>query len=370
MWTSINNWCTPTILFLFLNFMIATILFTSNLPNNNNTNTNNQNKQQNQKTQTQNEPNKLARSPSILNRIRSFNLHAYRSQNDQHHPIQQVQEEQDGLELAATQYVFDHPFPDQQDPQPQSQPIPVSSKPDLDPIHYDQTNEVQPQSQPISNAQTHFVYDRHTIERITTHYDFGPTHIENQPPEPTHLGSDQKSIENKQEKKTHFKFDPTHLDKTQEKLSHIENEPKNTTRDDFDPTHEEEQDTLQSLDEVYSNITGGHVNRTKSDTLPASGEVPVKLPAKMKKSASMKSPFSHFEEEKIVEARRPETVRERRTAVTDGDDDVEVDAKADDFINKFKHQLKLQRLDSIIRSKDMMKVKGWCILPLQPQSLR
>jgi hypothetical protein len=34
----------------------------------------------------------------------------------------------------------------------------------------------------------------------------------------------------------------------------------------------------------------------------------------------------------------------------EGDD--EVDAKADDFINRFKQQLKLQRLDSIIRFKD------------------
>ncbi|KAF9620449.1 hypothetical protein IFM89_012626 [Coptis chinensis] len=35
-------------------------------------------------------------------------------------------------------------------------------------------------------------------------------------------------------------------------------------------------------------------------------------------------------------------------------DDEEVDAKADDFINKFKNQLKLQRLDSILRYKEML----------------
>ncbi|CAM8939085.1 unnamed protein product [Rhodiola kirilowii] len=35
-------------------------------------------------------------------------------------------------------------------------------------------------------------------------------------------------------------------------------------------------------------------------------------------------------------------------------EDEEVDSKADDFINKFKQQLKLQRLDSILRYKEML----------------
>lgn len=97
------------------------------------------------------------------------------------------------------------------------------------------------------------------------------------------------------------------------------------------------------MDEVYSQLTGTHFNRTQSDTKPASGEIPAKLPAKMKKSASLKSAFGHFEEVEIVEARRPATVRERGTTAADEG----VDAKADDFINRFKQQLKLQRLDSI-----------------------
>lgn len=107
------------------------------------------------------------------------------------------------------------------------------------------------------------------------------------------------------------------------------------------------------MDEIYSKLQQGQEGpfaRTHSDTKPASGEVPVKLPKKMKKSASSKSAFSHFKEEDIVETRRPATVREERSAV----DDDEVDAKADDFINKFKQQLKLQRLDSIMRYKEMI----------------
>ncbi|BAT82508.1 hypothetical protein LR48_Vigan07g257000 [Vigna angularis] len=111
-----------------------------------------------------------------------------------------------------------------------------------------------------------------------------------------------------------------------------------------------------SLDEIYSKLQqqgqDGHFTRTHSDTKPSSGEVPVKLPRKMKKSASSKSAFAHFKEEDIVENRRPATVREAKVNGAVVDD--EVDAKADDFINKFKQQLKLQRLDSIMRYKEMI----------------
>ncbi|KAF8401000.1 hypothetical protein HHK36_014303 [Tetracentron sinense] len=81
--------------------------------------------------------------------------------------------------------------------------------------------------------------------------------------------------------------------------------------------------------------------RTKSDSKPRFGVTPVKLARKMKKSASAKSAFEHFEEEEeeIVERRRPATVREGKSKASEVDDDEEVDAKADDFINKFKQQL-------------------------------
>lgn len=113
-----------------------------------------------------------------------------------------------------------------------------------------------------------------------------------------------------------------------------------------------------SLDEVFRQLQGqgGNFTRAHSDSkLDSGGEVPVKLPKKMKKSASSKSAFGHFKEEDIVESRRPVTARDEKVASTAAlvDDDA-VDAKADDFINKFKQQLKLQRLDSIMRYKDMV----------------
>ncbi|GMN36001.1 hypothetical protein TIFTF001_005677 [Ficus carica] len=118
--------------------------------------------------------------------------------------------------------------------------------------------------------------------------------------------------------------------------------------DQFDDDHQ-----AQTLDEIYIQLKSGVV-RSKSDTKPTAGEpAPKKLSRKMKKSASAKSAFAHFEEAEVVEASRPATVREGKVKAAEVEDE-EVDAKADDFINKFKHQLKLQRLDSIIRYKEMI----------------
>lgn len=111
----------------------------------------------------------------------------------------------------------------------------------------------------------------------------------------------------------------------------------------------------KSLDEIYGQIQGRRFGRTKSDQEPASGEPPARLSRKMKKSASAKSAFGHFEEADIVESRRPATVREGKAKPAAGDgDDEGVDAKADDFINRFKKQLQLQRLESIMRYKEMI----------------
>ncbi|KAG1330167.1 pathogen-associated molecular patterns-induced protein A70 [Cocos nucifera] len=100
-------------------------------------------------------------------------------------------------------------------------------------------------------------------------------------------------------------------------------------------------------------------SRSQSDSCPTAGEVPVKLAAKMKKSASDKSMFEHFEAEEVEVVPRPATVRARTgrrevAAVEEDDQGREVDARADDFINRFRQQLKLQRLDSIVRYKEML----------------
>ncbi|KAF3967915.1 hypothetical protein CMV_008136 [Castanea mollissima] len=90
---------------------------------------------------------------------------------------------------------------------------------------------------------------------------------------------------------------------------------------------EEQEQEEQSLDEIYSQLKGADVSRSKSDTKPASVEDDIN----------------------VVEARSPATLREGKVSVTE---DEEVDAKADDFINKFKQQLKLQRLEWEVKAHD------------------
>lgn len=102
--------------------------------------------------------------------------------------------------------------------------------------------------------------------------------------------------------------------------------------------------------------SGNLVKRSKSE---AHEESPAGLPEKMRKSASEKlSSSRRAEEEEVatVERRRPETARMLggKETASCGEDEA-VDAKADDFINRFKQQLKLQRLDSFLRYREMLK---------------
>lgn len=63
------------------------------------------------------------------------------------------------------------------------------------------------------------------------------------------------------------------------------------------------------------------------------------------------------EEEVVVVRQRPATVRERKQGMKKSfgrDDEATVDRKADDFISKFREQLKMQRIDSIQRYKEML----------------
>ncbi|KAG6488585.1 uncharacterized protein LOC122007401 [Zingiber officinale] len=91
-----------------------------------------------------------------------------------------------------------------------------------------------------------------------------------------------------------------------------------------------------------------HLDRSLSDTHPTAGEMPRKLAVRMKKSASDNSAFAHFSKAEVEEvARGAEDVAE-------GDAYDQVDARADDFIKRFRQQLKLQRLQSILRYKETL----------------
>ncbi|XP_075502089.1 pathogen-associated molecular patterns-induced protein A70-like [Primulina tabacum] len=104
---------------------------------------------------------------------------------------------------------------------------------------------------------------------------------------------------------------------------------------------------IPNRDQPHHNPEGNdfHVTRSKSDTgAKASASAPAVV---MKKSAS----------EKVQAAEEGGKILEKREELRGTGDDA-VDAKADDFINRFRQQLKMQRLDSLLRYKDMLKRGG------------
>ncbi|KAK4415683.1 Pathogen-associated molecular patterns-induced protein A70 [Sesamum alatum] len=112
----------------------------------------------------------------------------------------------------------------------------------------------------------------------------------------------------------------------------------------------------QEQEPEYETEEPHHVTRTKSDTVTqvtATATAAVRARV-LKKCLSEKVEAVVVKGEEEVEAdpRRPATTRER-TAASGGEDEA-VDAKADDFINRFRQQLKLQRLDSILRYREML----------------
>lgn len=115
-------------------------------------------------------------------------------------------------------------------------------------------------------------------------------------------------------------------------------------------SQEAETEVVGGNDEAEKNTVHKPM-RSKSETKKAK----TKAKENMKKSASEKA-MAVEKETEMVERRRPQTARLERT-VTVGDGDHAVDAKADDFINKFKRQLRLQRLDSLLRYKEMLQGK-------------
>ncbi|KAK3014729.1 hypothetical protein RJ639_008399 [Escallonia herrerae] len=117
----------------------------------------------------------------------------------------------------------------------------------------------------------------------------------------------------------------------------------------FDPSPPDTHHTDRESDS--NQASDHHVTRSKSDR---SGETPGRAQGKMKKSASASFVDGVMEGEQAEEADRrwPATVRGGEAASWGEDEGV--DAKADDFINRFKQQLKLQRLDSLLRYQEML----------------
>ncbi|GMI89424.1 hypothetical protein like AT5G56980 [Hibiscus trionum] len=119
-----------------------------------------------------------------------------------------------------------------------------------------------------------------------------------------------------------------------------------------------EEEPGSHIDTISTPVSGQVVKRIKSEHNHVKQR---KVSEKMKKSASensrAKAEVEEEEEEKEdgeVERRRPATTRIEKTATFGDGGDQGVDARADDFINKFK----LQRLDSLVRYRDMLRSRA------------
>ncbi|XP_058765672.1 pathogen-associated molecular patterns-induced protein A70-like [Vicia villosa] len=76
------------------------------------------------------------------------------------------------------------------------------------------------------------------------------------------------------------------------------------------------------------------------------------------KECSMTLDWEEEEDEEALERRRPATAMARSETTTCKEDEG-VDAKADDFINMFKKQLRLQRLNSFVRYRNTLTLPSF-----------
>ncbi|OWM63412.1 pathogen-associated molecular patterns-induced protein A70 [Punica granatum] len=311
-WATMNSWFTPTVLFVFLNLMIATIALTSSLNKPNHPEE--ENPQQEQEI-----PLNLQRSPSVLQRLKSINFYSPRSPP------------------TETHYADDS----------------YGSAPLQETVH--ENGEEKPK--PFFARSPSIVLQR---LRSFSLYSGNSSPEPAAPSPPTSDRNRNRSLEKPLARRTHLSFEDAREEEEAREQGFRAGAGKEAEEEPEEGEELEGHDQFEersSFDEIYGQLKGNQVLRTESDMKPASGEIPTKLAKKMKKSASAKSAFAHFEEDDIVERVRPFSAREGKAKVSDDDEEEgegEVDAKADDFINRFKQQLKLQRIDSITRYKDMV----------------
>ncbi|KAL7167895.1 hypothetical protein ACSBR2_038350 [Camellia fascicularis] len=296
------SWFTPTTLFCVLNLMIGIIFITSNL------------KSHHHKPPPSPSPDDehhhhpLLRAPSILERVRSFNFSLYSSEQQPYN---------DPLHFSTL-----HLDPHQQ---PNYHPPQLVRAPSL-------LERVRSFNLSLYRSKQQSDTD---LLQFSTH------HLDPQQPD------DEDEDEDEHNKKNN---NPPQLVRAPSLLERVKSF-------NFSLYRSEQPDPVQH--ETH-HVEEAHVTRrSKSDK---TGEGPGPGPANMKKSASGKARAAVEE----VDRRRPATMRERNAAAAAyGGEEEEVDAKADDFINRFKQQLKLQRLDSILRYRDMLNRGSGRILLLE-----
>lgn len=280
--TTLASWCTPTTLFLLLNFTIGTIFFTNRFGSGSRKY---QPHQDGYASGHGHAPPPLARAPSLIDRVKSINFHLYNS-----------------------------PSPESEIHFSGSDP-----KPNPPPSLLDRVKSIN---------VPYFKFPQHNSEG-----DYAAYALMTRPDETKRVDKIPED-----DVPTEPRFGPPSL------LQRVKSiKLPSLYRSEPDPNSEEQKPA-----------------RTKSESNKPVMKKKKKAAAtkKMTKSASEKAGLGYIgrteETVEAVEKRRPETTRvERTTSIGDGEEGV--DDKASDFINKFKQQLKLQRLDSFLRYREMLK---------------
>ncbi|XP_076957152.1 uncharacterized protein LOC143632549 [Bidens hawaiensis] len=269
----IADWSTPTVLFCVLNLMIATIFIASNY------------KAPNHHHDT---PSQLARSPSLLERVKSVNLSSFSFYTT---PDQSKTTESNSTESHSVSQLGRRPSLLQR----------VKS---IDFSFSSFHNSVPNESEQLGNSPTERTRTFSLIDRVKS---FKLT---------TPFNSDQHSDNTESSKDEHLDIEP-------------------------------HQDSVE--DNNSNNVTSVKSPHNESLNLSEKSTVtPVKrLPSRLSKSSSE---VASSEDDEVDDERKPQATRKAAVRVHDES----VDAKADDFIKRFKQQLKLQRLDSLQRLREML----------------
>ncbi|KAL0734937.1 hypothetical protein Bca4012_011147 [Brassica carinata] len=369
--STVASWFTPTTLFLLLNLMIGTIVITSRFGSGSR-----KQHPHHDGFGSGHAPSPLTRTPSIIDRVKSINFHRYKFPHPEtelfsvttHHdvigsdlhvypdpnpaPLQRVPSLLDRVKSFNMPYFkFPHNVAgsdphDHSHPDPNSNPAPLQRAPSL----LDRVKSIN---------MSHFRFQQYTPEGNDSANHTEPTRFENIP---TRMGRVDPIDTSKfnipgEEKPTGTGFDnPIHrpgLTRAPSILERVKSiKLSSFYRSDPETHSDQTPDPNSFIHEDHKHA------RSKSESKKPVKKKKKKATGKMTKSASEKSGFGFHEKTETVESverRRPDTTRvEGSTSFGDGEQDG-VDAKASDFINKFKQQLKLQRLDSILRYKEMLK---------------
>ncbi|KAM0969810.1 hypothetical protein EV1_017776 [Malus domestica] len=301
MLTSMLSWFTPTSLFLLLNLIIGIIVLSSRHGTHKRPQQQQQLQQQEEQLGLFNSP-QLERAPSLLDRVRSINF--------SHYKFEQTNPE---TQYAAPQHAnLDNSTELNGTPshQPERSPSLLDRIRSINFSHHKFEQSINPEPQSGESAEQH------------------PGSSPKVCDSPVGLARTPSLLERL--KSMDFPFYRSEHADPENKIY----EPEESEREGRDPISRQE------------NL----VHRSKSNPSNGAG---VNQYQKIKKSTSEKSRLRGGVEGNDDE--RPATPRMEKTRSFGGDE--AVDAKADDFINKFKQQLRLQRLDSLLRYKEMLKRK-------------